>query len=57
MLTRLQEVDHLLDDLDQQIMERYPEIEHDWLHYTIADKVQLEIERSRLIEKDAKLCH
>lgn len=46
--TRLQEVSELLDELDAEIMQRYPEIEHAWLHNTIAQKMKLEIEFSSL---------
>lgn len=51
MKTRLDELNTMLDELDQAIMEKYPEIEHAELHYAIARKVKLEIERSKLIEK------
>lgn len=50
MPTRLEEVDTLLDEIDAEIMSKYPEEMHANLHYMIAKKVQLEIERSRLVK-------
>jgi len=47
MKTRLEELNEMLDNLDAEIMTKYPEIENDWLHYAIAQKVKLEIERSK----------
>ena len=52
MNTRLDELNKMLDELDQAIMEKYPEIEHEELHYAIARKVKLEIERNNLIKKN-----
>jgi len=51
MPTRLDELNELLDNLDAEIMARYPEIEHAWLYNTIATKVQYEIERAKLMNK------
>ena len=51
MNTRLDELNKMLDELDQAIMEKYPEIEHEELHYAIAREVKLEIERNNLIKK------
>lgn len=48
MKGRKEELEELLDDLDQEIMQKYPEIENAWLHEAIAKKVKLEIERAAL---------
>ena len=50
MKTRKQELNEMLDDLDAEIMQKYPEIENAWLHETIAKKVELEIERSKCMK-------
>ena len=47
MKTRKQELNEMLDDLDVEIMQKYPEIENAWLHETIAKKVKLEIELAK----------
>ena len=52
MPTRIEELETMLDELDQKIMDKYSEIEHAWLHYAIARKVELELERARLNGQD-----
>lgn len=49
MKTRLEELDEMLDNLDDEIRAKYPEIENTWLHDIIAKKVKFEIERAKLI--------
>lgn len=49
MKTRKEELEELIDDIDDQIRMRYPEIEHAWLHHTIAKKVKLEIDWSACV--------
>lgn len=49
MKTRREEIEEMLDDLDAQIMSNFPEgpSVNNWLHNAIAEKVKLEIERSK----------
>lgn len=47
-------IDEKLDELDHEIMQKYPEIENAWLYNAIAEKVQLEIARHDLLEKQRK---
>lgn len=47
--TRLQEVDHELDLIDEEIMTKYPECEHAHLHYLIMEKVKYEKERMQYV--------
>ena len=50
MPTRLEEVDTLLDEVNAELLDSYPEEMHPYLYKLIAKKVQLEIERSRLVK-------
>lgn len=48
LIYRIDEVTERLDEIDDEIRAKYPEIENAWLHQTIAEKVKLEIEFSNL---------
>lgn len=52
MKTRKEEIEELLNDIDAEILTKFPEgLEvNNWLHETIAKKVKLEIERAQLLQ-------
>lgn len=50
LIYQIDTISEQLDEIDAEIMKRYPEIEHAWLHNTIAAKVKLEIEYAKLHE-------
>ena len=51
MKTRREELDEMLDNLDAEILQKFPEgpEANNWLHNAIAEKVKLEIERSKYV--------